>query len=189
MKKNYPNWIGRDLIGKSLPWDESTEASMPAFLSEYMLRDSYWIIIYLQPNLEAVAVIRWDTYWTRVRVPFPSVEGRSWVADWPILLISFGRMYQVYHSYQERNEAGWPGVTEIHGANSVLVVQDEREEVLDCLLRKPGPEEIAKFLVDDTLHHMTFIPIFGAWLNLLHGGVTWFLCLGKEGKILPIPDL
>jgi hypothetical protein len=71
----------------------------------------------------------------------------------------------------------------------VPALQDEREEILDYLLRKPGPKELAEFLLDATPHYTTFIPIFGAWLNLLHDGVTRFVWFGKEGKVLPIPNL
>ena len=68
---------------------------MPRFLSRYTPHDSYWIGLYLQPKTDAVALVRWDTYWTDGGLP----SAGDAVAGWPVLLVRFERVYQTFTAY------------------------------------------------------------------------------------------
>jgi hypothetical protein len=86
----FPEWLGNSLIGGDLPWDQATRSTIQEFLAEYTLHDSIWInlIVGTSDDGEVLAVIRWDTFWTRGRVPHPG----SAIANWPILIIRLPRV-------------------------------------------------------------------------------------------------
>ena len=159
---------------------------MPRFLSEYGLHDSYWIGLYLQPNAEAVALLRWDTHWPGGRVAYPG----DTVADWPVLLARFERVYQAFTTYPgpEETEA-FSGLAEtVAGADSAPLSSAEREALLDAILRKRQKvDAFSDFLLDDTLHRTTLTPVYRSWVEIWHGGATRFLCLGADGGAIPIP--
>jgi hypothetical protein len=83
----YPPWLGSDLLWDEFPWEAGITAPLSAFLSAYTLHDSAWVGLYIDPDAAAtaIAVVRWDTFWTEGRVPFPG----SAVAEWPFLLLRF----------------------------------------------------------------------------------------------------
>lgn len=78
-------WLGPDLLWDEFPWEMGVKTDMPTFLAKYTLHDSGWVGVFIEPDAQglAVVVIRWDTFWTDGRVPFPG----SAVAEWPFLLI------------------------------------------------------------------------------------------------------
>lgn len=184
----YPDRLGGDLLGGGLPWEEAVEATMPRFLSRYTLHDSYWIGLHLQSKAEAVALIRWDTYWTDGGVPY----AREAVAGWPVLLVRFERVYQTFTTYPgpEEREAlsGLPET--IADAKSATLWPAEREALLDTILRaRQEADAFSDFLLDDTLHRTTISPVYRSLVEIWHGGTTRFLCLDRDGGTIPIPDL
>ena len=94
----YPDWLGRDLVADRFPWNEDL-VRLDKFFEHYTLHDSYWIRLYAEPQHEATLLLRWDTFWTNDRVPFPG----SAVAEWPILAI---RLLDVRESAVELLESG-----------------------------------------------------------------------------------
>ncbi len=184
----YPARLGGDLLGGGLPWEAALEATMPNFLSRYTLQDSLWIGLYLQPKAEAVALVRWDTYWTDGGLP----SAGNAVADWPVLLVRFERVYQTFTTYpgpEERETlSGLPET--ISDATSAALRPSERESLLDTILRaRQEADAFSDFLLDDTLHRTTISPVYRSWVEIWHGGVTRFLCLDASGETVPIPDL
>jgi len=183
----YPDWLGRRLIEDEFDWPSANSTSMPRFLSQYSLHDSYWIGIHVQPNFETIAVLRWDTFWTEGRVPFPG----STVEEWPVLLIQFERLYQLHSSYL------WPTVSEewkptetVASAESVLVTKQDQEKMLAWLaLDERQPEELKRFVLEDELYHTTFHPIYGGRIDVKHGSATKLLCYDFEENQLNIPNL
>jgi hypothetical protein len=83
----YPSWLSEDLLWDAYPWDSGTSLTLATFLAGYTLHDSTWVGLHVDPDLDgaATAIIRWDTFWTDGRVPFPG----GTVAEWPFLLIRF----------------------------------------------------------------------------------------------------
>ena len=160
---------------------------MPHFLSEYTLHDSCWIGLYLQPNFEAVALPRWDTFWTGGRVPYPGAT----VADWPLLLVRFERVYQVFTTYPTAEERGaFEGLPEtVSGAESARVSPGERESLLDTILRAPGGGRVLGLLARRHAapdHHLARVPPVSRDLARRRHP---FLCLDANGVTIPIPDL
>ena len=83
----YPEWLGPRLIDDAVEWSSAVATSLVSFLEQYTLHDSTWIGLHLQLDQAgaAIAVIRFDAFWTEGRVPHPG----DLVAEWPIILIRF----------------------------------------------------------------------------------------------------
>ncbi len=179
----YPDWLAQGLLAGTLPWNVAQPTTMAQFLTEYTLHDSYWITLWMVPYTEAIAVLRWDTFWSRERVPYPS----SAVALWPILLIRFARLYRVTTVYrlktQEFVDIG------IAGAETHLVADqtDPRAYGLNLSLTNwPDITPVAPQVdwpLQATLIHGDAI------LELLHDTKVDLLCLDRNGTVIPIPDL
>lgn len=162
MGGRYPDRLGGDLLGGDLPWEAAVEATMPNFLSRYTLQDSLWIGLYLQPKAEAVALVRWDTYWTDGRLP----SAGDAVADWPVLLVRFERAYQTFTTYPGPEEREtFSGLPEaISDATSAALWPSERESLLDTILRAPGGGRVLRLFgrrhaAPD--HHLPRVPLVG----------------------------
>ncbi|HKH78182.1 MAG TPA: hypothetical protein VKA51_14585 [Rubrobacteraceae bacterium] len=135
---------------------------MPRFLSRYTPHDSYWIGLYLQPKTDAVALVRWDTYWTDGGLP----SAGDAVAGWPVLLVRFERVYQTFTAYpgpEERETlSGLPET--IAGATSATLWPAEHESLLDTILRAPGGGRVLRLLARRHAapdHHLARAPLVG----------------------------
>jgi hypothetical protein len=142
---------------------------MPTFLSRYTLHDSLWIGLYLQPKAEAVALVRWDTYWTDGGLP----SAGDAVADWPVLLVRFERVYQTFTTYpgpEERETlSGLPET--ISDATSAALRPSERESMLDTILRAPGGGRVLRLFARRHAapdHHLARVPLVGRDLARRH---------------------
>lgn len=162
----YPNWLGLGLLN-GFSWSASAEATMPRFLDEYTLHDSSWIGLWSEPEFETVALIGWDTHWSRGRLPYP-VEGTP--GGYPYLLIQFGWMYRLGLSFEADATAT------IASASSRLVKPSE------CSFSP-------RVGLSERVFQTIVAPISGGDVELWHGGATRFLCLDGAGRPLPIPDL
>jgi hypothetical protein len=89
----YPEWLAEALLHGTLPWSEGYLTTLPRFFASYTLHDSSWIGLAANPayDCELRALVRWDTFWTEGRVPYPG----SIVAEWPILAIRFRKILRV----------------------------------------------------------------------------------------------
>ena len=123
----YPQWLARGVVLGEIPWEAGARTTMARFLAEFTLHDSCWISLVTDPAYEgaAVAVIRWDTFWTDGRVPFPG----SVVAEWPILLIRFVRLDGLRFRGLERDIGGISRT--ISGAESSVAGDAARTEIAD----------------------------------------------------------
>jgi len=114
------------------------------------------------------------------------------VAEWPMLLVRFERVYQTFTTYpgpEMRETLSGPSQT-ISDATSASLQPSERESLLDTILRaRQEADAFSDFLLDDTLHRTTISPAYHSWVEIWHGGSTRFLCLDANGKTVPIPDL
>jgi hypothetical protein len=71
----YPEWLGHDLLARTLPWDQGLPSSLEIFLDRFTLRDSGWIGLYTETGRNATLILRWTP-------PAPA-------ADWHLLAIRF----------------------------------------------------------------------------------------------------
>jgi hypothetical protein len=55
----YPDWLGRDLLAGTLPWDVSLPSSLETFLDRFTLRGSLWIGLYTGTERNATLILRW----------------------------------------------------------------------------------------------------------------------------------
>jgi hypothetical protein len=178
----YPAWLSRSLLETTLPWQAAQTASMPEFLKKYSLHDSPWIGFWFGA-LETVAAIRWDTIWNQDVIPFPG----SQVAEWPILLIRFERVYQylVAGNWSENEFLVGEGIA---AAESTLLDAQQREAMLNLSLQMKGFSDDARLqYLDESLHHTVFTGTYYRHVHLFHGGETRFLCLTPAGEVIPIP--
>lgn len=53
----YPEWLGRDLLAGSLPWEQAIPASVAALLERHSLRRSLWIGLYAEPERAATLLL------------------------------------------------------------------------------------------------------------------------------------
>ena len=183
----YPYGLGGQVIGGGLDWTRATAVTMQRFLAAYTLHDSNWIGLFLQPAYESIAIIRWDTFWSKGRVEFPSPT----VATWPILLVRFARVYQMHATYpKETSPAGFSWQETIQHAESEVVDEPNRLRLLDWLTLEPRePEASVNIVLGDDLQHTVFYPVIGGRIDLWHGGSTRILCLTATGETIQIPDL
>jgi hypothetical protein len=163
---------------------------MPHFLQEYTLHDSVWEGLWVAPaNGEATAVMRWDSFWSEGRIPYPEGE-YDLEGGWPLLLIRFQHVYQIVATpttFDEQRE--FPDV--IMGAISRNFSQDERERLLTEGLRQPFlTDDSLLHLLDETLHQTQIIGIpEQRKTEILHGGAVLLLCFKPTGEVISIPGL
>ena len=118
--------------------------------------------LYLQPKAEAVALVRWDTYWTDGGLP----SAGDAVAGWPVLLVRFERVYQTFTTYpgpEERETlSGLPET--IAGATAVILWPSERGSLLDTILRAPRGGRVLRLSARRHAapdHHLARVPLVG----------------------------
>jgi hypothetical protein len=186
----YPAWLGDALVRGSLPWDQGLSVLMPRFLHEYTLHDSVWEGLWVEPAFgEATAVIRWDSFWSEGRIPYPEGE-YDLEGGWPLLLIRFQHVYQVLATqttFAEPQE--FPDV--IMEAHSKHIPQDEREGLLTEGLRQPfSTDDSLLYLLDDTLYETQIVGLPNQRkTRMLHGGPVLLLSFNPAGELIPIPGL
>lgn len=160
----YPNWLSNDLLNDNLPWDQALPTTMRQFLSQYTFHDSHWISLYLQPQRNAICVIRWDTFWTEGKVPFPG----SRVAQWPLLLI---RLTGLLHADIDLWESAVQ--TGISGAESARIGESER---VGWGIPAHHPTDYTRIRDFD-----------GGIAHLVHAPPVSFLCMSRDRQVLAIP--
>ena len=179
MDEYYPSWLGQDLINDNFDWQQSLKTTMPAFLAEYTLHDSYWIGLYVQPNRKIIAVIRFDTYWSKGRVFFPG----SFVADWPILLVRFARAFRIDLNGLEEGET-------IGNATSIRLDSSQREQMLEREISRSADVDIlGEYILDEDLHRTLFEDIYGGQVDVWHSAEVNLLCFNRQKESLLLPDI
>ena len=175
------------MIDGGLDWSQATTATMQQFLAAYTLHDSCWLGLFLQPAYVSVALIRWDTFWSKGRVEYPG----SMVETWPILAVRFEKVYQMHASHpKELSPAGFSWQEIIQYAESEVLDEPKRLRLLDWLtLDRREPEASSNVVLDNDLQHTVFHPVLGGRIDLWHGGSTQLLCLSATGEPIRIPDL
>lgn len=101
----FPKWLGSALLYDDLPWDKSTEYSVPTFLDKYTLHDSLWVNLFydVANDNEVVLIIFWDAVW----LPEEIKKGGTFIGDWPLLFIKLKNIRQV-------STLGYEHVSNIH---------------------------------------------------------------------------
>lgn len=179
----YPHWLSQGILENSFPWDKAQTASMPAFLSQYTLHDSPWIGFWFGAA-EPIALIRWDTFWHKEQIPFPGNN----VADWPILIMKFTRLYQYLVSTRKDLDDFTLGEV-IETAESEIVEPQQREALLaDSLQLKGFSDDYREQFLDEALYHTIFQGAYRQQIHLFHGGEVKFLCLDRAGSPILIPN-
>lgn len=180
----YPAWLSDCILNDTFPWQAAHTVSMPDFLAQYTLHDSPWIGFWFG-NGEPMAVIRWDTFWQQERLSFPGSE----VAQWPILVIKFARVYQYLIAGKWDAEEVVLG-EQIALAESYRLEDYQREALLAASFQLKGfSDDCREQFLDETLHHTLFTGTYRHPIHLLHGGKVQVLCLNRAGEVLPIPGL
>jgi hypothetical protein len=187
---HYPDWLGDALVRGSLPWNQGLSVTMPNFLQEYTLHDSIWEGLWAEPAFgEATAIVRWDSFWTEGRVPYPSGEHER-TGSWPLLLIRFRHVYQVVVTQSSFGEPGdFPDI--IIDSNSRNISQKERESLLMEGLRQPMlTDDALLYLLDDELIYTEIIGLSNQrTTRIFHGGSVLLLCFQPTGELVLIPGL
>jgi hypothetical protein len=57
--KAFPDWLGRDLLAGTLPWELGLPASLESFLDRFTLHDAVWIGLYTETERNATLILRW----------------------------------------------------------------------------------------------------------------------------------
>jgi hypothetical protein len=55
----YPDWLGRDLLAGTLPWELGLPSSLDTFLDRFTLHDSLWVGLFTEPERNATLILRW----------------------------------------------------------------------------------------------------------------------------------
>lgn len=89
----YPDWLYRDLIEDTFPWDQGVAMSFDEFNRKYTLHDSYWIGAFFDVAYEqnVTLAIRWDAVW----LPDEIKQSTSIVDDWPYLFVQLSEVEQL----------------------------------------------------------------------------------------------
>jgi hypothetical protein len=184
----YPAWLGNALLRHTLSWNEGLSVLMHVFLMRYTLHDSVWEALWGEPGSgEATAVIRWDSYWSEGKIPFPENEYAQ-AGQWPLLLIRFQRVYRIVSTQISFDEpADFPGV--IMRADSRQIQAAEREHLLTAGLRQPSSTDNSLIhLLDDQLCLTRFVGVDDERnTEILHGGPVRLLCFNPSGDAIAIP--
>ena len=96
----HPDWLYRDLIEDTFPWDQGVAMSFSEFNQQYTLHDSHWIGAFFNVAYEqnVTLAIRWDAVW----LPDGIKNSTSVVDDWPYLFIQLSEVEQLgpscYHN-------------------------------------------------------------------------------------------
>jgi hypothetical protein len=171
----YPEWLGDALLRKTLPWDGGLPVPMPFFLQNYSLHDSIWEGLWVEPAYgEATAIVRWDSYWSDGRIPYPkSVDGSDApVGEWPLLLIRFQHVYQIVSSQTSFDEPLTPDIMMV--AQSRHVPEYERDELLTARLRQPlSTDNSLVYLLDEALYHTEIVGLQQEWTRAIHWPTIW----------------
>jgi hypothetical protein len=180
----YPRWLSQGLLENSFAWNRAQTSSMPAFLAQYTLHDSPWIGFWFGAG-EPIALIRWDTFWHKDRIPFPG----SNVAEWPLLLMKFTRLYQYLISTRKDLDDFVLGEV-IEAAESNLVEPQQREALLAASLQLKGfSDDYREQFLNEKLYHTVFQGTYKQQIHLFHGGEVQFLCIDQTGIPISIPGL
>jgi len=57
---HHPEWLGRDLVAGTLPWEQSVASSVAAFLERFSLQDSHWVGLYSEPEQVSTLLLLWS---------------------------------------------------------------------------------------------------------------------------------
>lgn len=175
----FPVWFNELALQDKISWDKNVVSTLPKFLEEYTLHDSYWCGVSSVPNDVTTVAIQLDVFWAKEKIQFTS----SQVADSPILLIELQRTWQIKQGFfREFN------LTEtISGATSRLLDEDAKLEMLPLLDYQQ--KWFQQMVFDAPLYQTQIEPIYGGFVEILHGGETRFLLVGADGAAIPLPGL
>jgi hypothetical protein len=182
-EKAFAQWK-HDLAGAYFPWESAQWVDMPRFLSEYNIHDSYWLGFLVFSPGEAIALIGWDTYWTKGRVYWPD---EYWIPS-PLLVIKFARVYEIswYGPHTMTNDC-------ISDAESRIGTDEEFTRAIKAYGTQRSPSEgHIEQLRSEGIYYTEFQPCLAgdpSTFSILHGGKVGLLCLNHLREVVPIPDL
>lgn len=158
LERYYPEWLSNGLLWEEFPWDQAVRTTMERFLDRYSLHDSGWITLKVDAQYGggALAVFRFDSFWTSGRIPHPGPH----VAEWPILLIRFSRLFELRLEDYEPGGGGWP-----------RTISHAQTEAWDGRCRTG------------------IWDIYDGRCELVHAKPIDVLCIGRAGEVYPMEDL
>ena len=122
----HPDWLYREVIEDTLPWNEAKEYSFQEFSEKYTLHDSVWVGLFYDVAYEnnVILTIIWDAVW----LPDEIAQSTSVVAEWPLLFIKIGDVLRVSTSgYKDigglQRGIGAAGIEQVDGTK-LLVISD-----------------------------------------------------------------
>ncbi|HEX2907284.1 MAG TPA: hypothetical protein VHO69_10520 [Phototrophicaceae bacterium] len=191
---NLPGNIYERLFDSaSTVWQQAQTSSMQRFLAEYTLHDSEWLGLQAELYGEAVALFDWDLVWAnweaqRIDIPRIVFPGGSIGWERPAYLaILFTRLYYAVSARKKRKYKD-DHYSVLAGAESRQVSAEQREKFLGLMLDVLG-EDFAEFALDESLCCTVVEGISQDSIALYHAEPVKFLCLDKNGRIVPIPGI
>lgn len=175
----FPDWFNQYVINDKIPWTDNIVSTLPDFLEEYTLHDSYWCGITSVPNDTTTIGIQLDAFWAKDKIDFTDAQKR----DWPILFIQLQKTWQIKQGFN----LDFQMTETISGATSQLLDEETKLQLFSSLDHEHKWFQEAVF--DVPLYRTLIEPIYGGFVEILHGGETRFLLVGADGSNIVMPGL
>ena len=163
-------------------WKKGQQSTMQQFLSQYTLHDSDWQSLDFEHGGVLYAVVLFDILY--------HVDSNK--LDWPddvnspYLCIRFGSVHQLLSDHSQKSLHGYV----VNFASTRKLTDEQRSEWIDLLLNLSiFSDDIADFLLSDSIHITTFEGAAGNHIHVVHNEPTMFLCVNHDGSVLHLPDL
>lgn len=167
LENSHLKWNANRFLTDENLWKNAQSTFISTFFEKYTLHDSNWLDFGLEPWTQAaVAVIEWDTFWSKNQVPYPPC---------PVLFLFFKETYQVSFCSGDKTS-----INTIAETTSRLISEKERETLMDLALNLRSGEQLAKMHLHDNLHQTIIKDIVGGQTHLFHAPEILVLCLDSE---------
>lgn len=120
----HPDWLYREVIEDTLPWNEAKECSFQEFSEKYTLHDAIWIGLFYDVAYENNVILAfiWDAVW----LPDEIAQRTSVVAEWPLLFVKIGEVLRVTTTgYKDigglQRGIGRAGIEQVDGTNRLVI--------------------------------------------------------------------
>ena len=91
--EKYPDWLYRDLVEDSLPWESKSPYELKEFLGRYTLHDSYWVGCFSNVafNQDAILAFQWDSVW----LPDNIKKSAPQIDEWSYLFLKLSGVTEI----------------------------------------------------------------------------------------------
>jgi hypothetical protein len=181
---NLPNFIQDFLLGNdNVIREQAQTTTMPAFLEEYTLHDSYFEGMWYDSYGMGFVVFRLDSIWftDMTKTPEHAVD----VDQVTYLCVFLNPFFQMIVGGQDYATDKTIGVV-----TSEYVEDHEKVDWLDFLLKQRGvTENTTDYVLDSRLCRTKIEGIYNNNTYLFHGELVHMWCFDFEGKLVRLPGL